>query len=293
MPQQDRNLAIVFSDIVGSSELYTTLGNSRAKEKIDFAIKMMRVIVEQGGGHVIKTLGDEIMFTHEDPELACNCIVTMNCALTSEHFCLRTGMSYGPAISDKGDIYGDTVNNAAFIARTAQANQILLDANTYANLTMLRQQCEFFDRIVLKGQTERSLVYRLNWELCDTLSLDATMLANIAITTEFEAPAQLLINHKGNTYSVKTSSQLCIGRNQGAVQVCVKHKNASRMHCTLSYNHGKFVLEDHSTNGTYLQQTGQQEVFLKRESTTVSADGIISIGQPCKNSDIILNYHID
>jgi len=293
MPQQDQHLAIVFSDIVGSSQLYSALGDTRAKEKIDLALLVMRELVAQSKGRVVKTLGDEIMFAHEDPEHACNCIVRMNCELNRIHFYLRTGMSYGRVISDKGDVYGDAVNSAAFIARTAQANQILLDANTYANLVNLRQKCEFFDRITLKGQAEPSLLYRLNWEQRDTLSLDATMVANNAITTEFDMPTQLLISHLGNTYYVKPSNQLSIGRDHGSVQLCVKHRKASRKHCTLSYHHGKFVLADHSTNGTYLLQNGQQEVFLKRESTTVSADGIISIGQPSKNSDIVLHYHID
>lgn len=293
MTQLDDHLAIVFSDIVGSSRLYSALGNTRAKEKIDLAIAVMSSIVTQLNGNVIKTIGDELMFSHCDPEFACKTAVRMNQELNAIHFYLRTGVSYGKVIHDRSDVYGDTVNNASFLARTAHANQILLDTHTYANIISCRQECEYFDRIVLKGQSKESLIYRLNWEQRDTKSLDATVVANPAVSAEISAPSQLSVNFSGNTYYIDPDSQMSIGRDRGAVQICVNHKNASRLHCSLFYQRGKYILQDHSTNGTYLQQKGHQEVFLRRESTPLVADGKISIGQPCADSEIVMDYHLD
>lgn len=289
----DDHLAIIFSDIVGSSQLYTSLGDQRAKEKIDQAIGAMCNIVEESDGKVIKTIGDEIMYSHPDPELACRAAVRMNQSLNAIHFYLRTGISFGRVINDEDDLYGETVNNAAFLVRTAQANQILLDGDAYANLVNFRQQCEYFDRITIKGESEPSLLYRLNWEQRDTASLDATVMATKAVSAANGTPTQLLVNYQGHTYYIDPSSDVSIGRDHGSVQICVKHKNASRKHCSLSYHRGKFILTDRSTNGTYLLQKGQQEVFLRRESTPLVADGKISIGQPCKGSENILEYQLD
>jgi len=293
MSQFDDHLAVVFSDIVGSSLLYSSLGNIRAKEKIDLAILVMSEIVKQDKGLVIKTIGDELMFSHSDPELACGAVVRMNQELNAMHFYLRTGVCYGKVISDHQDIYGDTVNNASFLASTAHANQILLDNHTYSNIISFRKQCEYFDRITLKGQSKQSLIYRLNWEQRNTTSLGATAMVTKAVTTEDGAPTQLLISFEGHTYHIDSHSQISIGRDEGSVQICVHHKNASRKHCSLSYHRGKFILQDHSTNGTYLQQKGHQEVFLRRESTSLVTDGKISIGQPCAASDTVMDYHLD
>ncbi len=293
MPQTDDHLAIMFADIVGSSRLYASLGNERAKEKIDHAIGIMRDIVLRTGGQVIKTIGDEIMCAHDDPETACEALVQMNQSLNDMHFYLRCGICFGPIINDEGDVYGDTVNNAAFLASTAQANQILLDADTYANLIIFRRQCEYFDRVTLKGDNEPSLLYRLNWEQRDTESLDATVVASKAVSSANDAPLQLQVSYQGHTYHIDPSAEVSIGRDHGTVNICVRHKNASRKHCSFSYHRGKFILRDHSTNGTYLLQEGHQEVFLRRESTPILASGQISIGQPCEDSETLLEFHLD
>lgn len=293
MPHVDDNLAIGFSDIVGSSQLYATLGNVRAKAKIDSAILAMTRVVEHCQGQVIKIIGDEIMYSHSDPEQACMIAIQMNNQLNLMHFYLRTGIAFGRVIHDRNDIYGDTVNNASFMARTAQANQIIFDSNTYENLSLLSKQCDFFDRVALKGQSEHSLVYRLNWEANKTASLDATVVANTAVSAENGMATHLVVLHDGQSYIVDPNSTTNIGRDQGTVQICVQHKNASRKHCSLLYHRGKFILRDHSTNGTYLQQKGHREVFLRREATVLQASGKISIGQPCNEGAVILEYHLE
>lgn len=293
MPQTDNHLATVFSDIVGSSRLYASLGNERAKQKIDQAISIMRDLVAQHKGTVIKTIGDEIMCSFDDPEIACAAAVNMNQTLNAMHFYLRTGVSFGPVIHDDNDLYGDTVNNAAFLARTAQASQILLDANTYSNLDERREQCEFFDRIKLKGESEASLIYRLNWEQTDNTALDATVVSSKIVAAARQFDSKLIIKFDDQTFVVNENSEVAVGRDQSTVQICVKNKNASRKHCSFAFNRGKFILRDHSTNGTYLLQKGYKEVFLRRESTPLLTSGVISIGQPNKGSDAVLEYILE
>ncbi|MFL0810695.1 MAG: adenylate/guanylate cyclase domain-containing protein [Agarilytica sp.] len=295
MPQAEQklDLAIVFSDIVGSSRLYASLGNARAKQKIDQAIGIMRDIVVQHQGTVIKTIGDEIMCSFSEPEIACAAATNMNQTLNAMHFYLRTGVSFGPVIHDQNDLYGDTVNNAAFLARTAQASQILLDGNTYSNLDLRREQCEFFDRIKLKGENEASLIYRLNWEKNDNTALDATVVSSKIVAAARQLDSKLIIKLEDQTFVVNENTEVIVGRDQGSVQICVAHKNASRKHCSFCFNRGKFILRDHSTNGTYLLQSGYKEVFLRRESTPLLSDGVVSIGQSNKGSDLKLEYFLE
>lgn len=294
MSFQNDNTAIVFTDIVGSSLLYSSYGNQKAKTMIDQAITCMIKIVENHSGQVIKTIGDEVMCSFPDPEQACEAAINMNQELGQLDFKLRTGLCFGKVIQDKNDYYGDTVNNAAFLAQTAQANQILFDSNTLANLPSgLREHSEYFDRISLKGRTKQSLVYRLNWEAQEVSSLDATIVTTKAVSSDADIATQLMVNYKDNTYYLNSSSSLCIGRDSGSVHLCVDHKNASRKHCSLYFHRGKFVFEDHSTNGSYLLQKGQKELFLRRESIPLLTDGRFSLGQPCKASGDILDYYIE
>lgn len=293
MPEVSTQLAVVFSDIVGSSQLYTTLGNARAKEKIDNAISTMSETIRAFDGEIIKTIGDEIMFCHTAAATACQIAVEMNLALNKQHFYLRTGIAFGPVIRDRNDLYGDTVNNSAFLAKTAIASQVLLDPGCFENLGLVKRQCDFFDRLALKGQSTQSEVYRLNWEANHTTAMDATIVTDAAGRPEGIPTKALVVSYEGENFKVGEFDKLCIGRDHEKVAICVRHKNASRNHCSLMFHRGKFILQDHSTNGTYVVQHGQEEVFLKREATTLLKNGKISIGQPCKNSEAILEYKID
>ena len=55
------------------------------------------------------------------------------------------------------------------------------------------------------------------------------------------------------------------------------------------YRRGKFVLIDHSTNGTFIQPDGAQEIYLRREELPLLGDGTITLGisQSASNKDII------
>ncbi|MES2582846.1 MAG: adenylate/guanylate cyclase domain-containing protein, partial [Pseudomonadota bacterium] len=55
------HLAVLFADVVGSTKLYDTLGDATAKQMIDECLAVLRAVVLQYGGRVIKTIGDEIM----------------------------------------------------------------------------------------------------------------------------------------------------------------------------------------------------------------------------------------
>ncbi len=297
MPRTEDNSTIVFSDIVGSSRLYATLGNQRAKEKIDQALGAMQGIAMYHQGEVIKTIGDEIMCAFQEPDQACEAAIALNQGLNLMHFYLRTGMCFGKVIHDQNDIFGDTVNNAAYLAKGARANQILLDENTYSNLTDIRSKVEYFDRITFKDQVKNSIIYRLNWEQGSSENLSATIVTSKtpSNTDSFEkiSAKQLVLHCEGVTHCVREGQAVIVGRDKNNVQIVVQHKNASRKHCTIRFHRGKFILKDHSTNGTYVQQKAQKEVFLKQESVPLVDDGSISLGQPISGSERPIEYFLE
>jgi predicted component of type VI protein secretion system len=59
----------------------------------------------------------------------------------------------------------------------------------------------------------------------------------------------------------------------------VGDRKASRQHARIERRRDKFVLADHSSNGTWVQFTGEaEEVVLRREELMLRANGVIGLG---------------
>jgi len=285
--------AIMFCDVVGSSGLYTRLGNDKAKELIDEALSIMCSISEQLEGHVIKTLGDEAMLEFDTAEQACEAAIAIGLKLKTIKIAMRTGIDCGEVLYSKNDVFGDTVNDAAHLARLAQPNQVVLTSECMDSLSpWLAHQCEAFDRVQLKGASEKNIVYRLCWDMNARDSVDATRVGQTAMNLEstLSGPC-LMVEFNGTVTDLKASSTpLVIGRDPEYADICLADQKTSRRHCSIYFYRGKFVLEDHSTNGSYLQFSSNDELYLRRESVPLTGSGRISLGQSLQQSDQVIRF---
>jgi pSer/pThr/pTyr-binding forkhead associated (FHA) protein len=59
----------------------------------------------------------------------------------------------------------------------------------------------------------------------------------------------------------------------------IASQKASRQHARIEWRRDKFVLFDHSTNGTYVTLQNVPEVLVKHESILLHGSGVISIGE--------------
>ena len=64
---QSRPLTILFADVSGSTRLFETRGDVEARRLIASVLDALSGICRQYGGHVVKTIGDEIMCTLPGP----------------------------------------------------------------------------------------------------------------------------------------------------------------------------------------------------------------------------------
>ncbi len=76
-----------------------------------------------------------------------------------------------------------------------------------------------------------------------------------------------------------------IGRNLSTCQLVLDDTQISREHCHISYNRGKFVLIDHSTNGCYLKPENGLEFYLRREEFPLLENSLLSLGVPSHKSN--------
>jgi adenylate cyclase len=80
-----------------------------------------------------------------------------------------------------------------------------------------------------------------------------------------------------------------IGRDPGSIFV-ITDATASRQHCVIERRQNKFVLRDHSSNGTYVAVEGEGETVLRREEMTLRGRGALAFGQPTAQAADLLKY---
>ena len=69
---KDVEVAILFADVVGSTQLYEQLGDVKARQMVGRCLDIMREATEANRGTVIKTMGDEVMSTFPTADDAMN-----------------------------------------------------------------------------------------------------------------------------------------------------------------------------------------------------------------------------
>jgi adenylate cyclase len=284
MNQRSQHQAIMFADVSGSSALYKRVGNEQAKAIIDEAVQFMTAITIVHEGTVVKTIGDEIMARFTESTQACEAAVAIQQRSIKEPHLkdlgIRIGIAYGDVLITHNDVFGDVVNDAACVAHIARANQIVITQTIVDVLeNALRQDCQMFDRINIKGENEKTLIYRLEWEGSGQNNR-ATMVMPIHDVTRFVDKFQLKLTVNEKTISLlPEQTPYQIGRDPHKAQLLIENDVASREHCHIEFRRGKYVLVDHSTNGTYVYLDDQTPIYLRREELPLQGHGYIGLGQ--------------
>lgn len=296
MTQQTHDLAIMFADVSDSSALYKRLGNLRAKRRLDAIIKLMMKLTGEHGGVVVKTIGDEIMTRFDKVEDACRAAIAIQQHETirsdQDRLGVRIGLAFGPTLVDADDVFGDTVNDAACVTHIARSNQIVLTQGAADLLEgALREQCHIFDRIKLKGELHPTAIFRMDWEESYE-SHSATRVMSIDDLALHLEQARLTLRLGGKEIQIKPEhTPFILGRDPLKTQLQIDSGLASRDHCHITFRRGKFVLVDHSTNGTYVSHPAQTDIYLRREELPLFGSGSISLGEPVhKAGDWLIHY---
>ncbi len=157
----DTELAVLFADVVGSTELYEALGDLKARDTVADCINVMRHATEEHSGRVIKTIGDEIMATFPRADDALNAAREMQAAISQGEavsvegapLAIRIGCDFGPVVEEDRDVFGSTVHTANRMTSQAKASQILTTSNIVAHLgPEWRRSVRQIDLAPIKGK---------------------------------------------------------------------------------------------------------------------------------------------
>jgi class 3 adenylate cyclase len=129
VPEPDRVLAtVMFTDIVGSTERATELGDARWRELLSKHQAAVRREVERFGGREVKTLGDGSLATFDGPARAIRCGRAIEEASQPLELEVRIGLHTGEVEVMNGDVGGIAVHIAARVGALASPGEVLVSS---------------------------------------------------------------------------------------------------------------------------------------------------------------------
>lgn len=284
MDQPEATRTLLFVDIVDSSRLYSDRGDEQAQAIILGGVDILKDVVEQYYGTVIKTIGDEVMATFEDAAQAVKAALFMVSILKATPLSdqgdivnIKVGVHTGPVLLKEGDVFGNTVNTAARIVAQAKPRQVLISGQTNAAIKdQVLATSRLVDHLNLKGITEI-------FDLYEVFSSDGEDVENMTFVMDEEdanaVQTTYAINHAGGEIIIDANNPtLRFGRDP-ANHIIVNEKAVSRFHARLDWEKGKLTLTDQSINGTHITFNDGESVHVHREKFTLSASGEISLGR--------------
>jgi adenylate cyclase len=131
------NATVGFADIAGFTRLARVLSDEQLAAMVESFETGAADVLAGHGARLVKTLGDEVMFVADGPDVA----VSISTALhhlpgaADVPLRLRIGLATGRVVSVMGDYYGETANRASRLTAVARPGQTLVDAATEEGLS--------------------------------------------------------------------------------------------------------------------------------------------------------------
>jgi class 3 adenylate cyclase len=123
---------IMFTDIVGSTEMTARLGDVLATELVRAHDALVRRALAGYNGREVKHLGDGIMASFDSGAAAVDAAKAIQRSFetynrtSTEPIHIRIGLHSGDPVEDTSDLFGSTVQLASRLCNAAEADQILV-----------------------------------------------------------------------------------------------------------------------------------------------------------------------
>jgi class 3 adenylate cyclase len=125
--EPDRVLAtVLFSDIVGSTEMASSLGDRRWKELLDAHDDVSGAVVERFRGRVVDRQGDGFLAIFDGPARAIRCALALRDAMKELGIRTRAGLHTGEIDKRESNVGGIAVHIGARVSALAGAEEILV-----------------------------------------------------------------------------------------------------------------------------------------------------------------------
>ena len=294
---KDIELVVLFADVVGSTRLFEIMGDLRARDMVTACVDVMRQATEHHNGTVIKTIGDEVMATFPSADDALNAAGQMQREIAANRdlkvegqpVSIRIGCHFGPVVLEAKDVFGASVHTANRMTSQAKAGQIITTTATVERLSPeWRASVRQIDVATIRGQGGEVALYEVLWQTEDVTS----MLPSITVSgRDNRKPLRLRLSVQDRELILDESRpHVAIGRADDN-DVVIRGNLISRLHARIEFSRNRFTLTDQSTNGTFVQISGEEEAFVRRDSMPIKGQGLIGLGRvPDPDSPLTIHF---
>ena len=125
-----------FADLVSYTRLSRRLPRRDLSRLVQRFEGLAADVVTTGGGRVVKTVGDEVLFIANTPDAGAVIALSISERMAIDDLVpdVRVGLAHGPVLRSLGDVYGATVNLASRLTALAQPGTVITDPSTAREL---------------------------------------------------------------------------------------------------------------------------------------------------------------
>jgi class 3 adenylate cyclase len=154
---------IAFVDIASFTALAEVSGDDAAVRALDRIDTVVRRLLVEHDGKLVKQVGDGFMLAFRDPADAVQFAVATQTelALAPDLPAIRVGINTGPALYRTGDYLGGAVNVASRVVNSAMPGQILLTEPVATAATKAGIEVEELGVRMMRGVDEPLALYRV------------------------------------------------------------------------------------------------------------------------------------
>lgn len=128
----ERVLTVGFADLVSYTRLARRLSQGDLSRMVQRFDGLAADVITGGGGRVVKTVGDEVLFVADNPVAGAVIALSLSEQLGADDLLpeVRVGLAHGPVLRSLGDVYGSTVNLASRLTAIAPPGTVMTDPST-------------------------------------------------------------------------------------------------------------------------------------------------------------------
>jgi len=240
---------------------------------------------ELSGGRVLRRQGDAIMALFATADAAAAAATRMHAYVETSppsDLQVRIGLQSGAVTQDGHDVLGDTVNLALEFSRLAENGQIVTSEETAASLNpgVRAAVRPLAPSSAGSGLSLREVAWRDATNQILGAQKDRPALRPTAIRLAYRD--KVLVRRR--EWDVVT-----IGRDPD-LDFVISEQTVSRRHCDVVRREGRFLLRDHSTNGTFVMIEGEGEVHVHVGELGLTKSGWIAPGLSGDVTEELVRY---
>ena len=168
----ERHVALVFSDIVGSTPYFARFGDAAGRQLQQLHIDLLSKCLPARQGRIVDTAGDGAFLAFPSANAAAEALIEFQQLVSRENanrardhqLQVRIGVHWGPVLTDGVVVSGDSVNLCARVGASAGIGEIRLTREAFQDLAAThRLNCRPLGPVELKGISRQIELLSLEW----------------------------------------------------------------------------------------------------------------------------------